>query len=71
MATAYFCDNGPRREKIGEFETLSAAKQACIDHATSHTAFVGILLAEDDGDDGFDMAVHIGAFHIRLYSADA
>lgn len=71
MATAYFCDVRNDRERIGDYATLGEAKQACIDHAKKHRAFVAILLQDDDGDKGFDMAVQIGSSHIRLYSADA
>lgn len=71
MAIARFNDTGHKYETIGEFDTLASAKQACIEHAKSHVAFIGIMLMEDDGDQGFDMAVHLGAFHIRLYCADA
>lgn len=73
MAKAYFCDGRIEdREMIGEYETLEAAKQACLDHAQTHPHFIEILAADDDEEEnGFDMAVHFRANRIRLYSADA
>lgn len=72
MATAYFCDDRfEDRKELGPFPSLAEAKQACITHAQQHPEFVSILSAEDDGEAGFDMAVHLGACHIRLYCVNA
>lgn len=72
MATAYFCDGRiEHRESLGDFPDLEQAKKACIEHARLHREFRSILSSEDDGTDGFDMAVHLGTCHIRLYCADA
>lgn len=71
MATAYFCDGRIEdRAVIGEFPTLQLAASACTEHAKAHTAFQAILLAEFDGDDGFDMAVALGSL-VRIYTVNA
>jgi hypothetical protein len=56
---------------IGVYTTRENAVDACHKHAVSHQAFKAILSADlDNSEDGFDMAVQIGASRIRLYAVD-